>query len=72
MIKWLISFFKRLFHRPKPIKEIEIEIESGDCKARITKGWTSAYLVKKNKRTCWVRLFDWNIIKRKNRQVKIL
>jgi len=69
MIKWIINLFKRLFHRPKHIKEIEVE--AGDCKVLLTKGWRGAYLVKRNKLTCWVRLFDMNVIKRRNRQVKI-
>ena len=71
MIKWLIRFFKRLFKRSEPISDVKVEVERGDCKVKLTKGWVSAYLVKRNKRTCWVQLFDMSIINRKNRLIKI-
>lgn len=66
MIKKLWRRIWKFFFPPKiETQKRSVDIVGGNCKVRLSRGWVQAMLVKKNIKTCWVRLWDGNVIKRR-------
>lgn len=69
MIKKLWRAIWAFFHPAQPLTKEQAY--QGNCKVKLTRGWTKATIFKKNVLTCWVQLWSGDIIKRRNRQVEI-
>ncbi len=60
------------FFNPAPLEDKRsVDLVGGNVYVELTRGWVRAGLIKQNWHTCWVKLWDGHIIKRRNRKVKV-
>ena len=62
----------RFFNPPKLVEKSTTDLEDGNVHVKLSRGWVKAGLMKQNRKTSWVKLWDGNIIKRRNKMVKQL